>query len=112
MANNTVNANYDYVDFDADGEWDETVLQGPAVLVPKHIRSIIVTEYRIEWVSIGNPGEGLKNHLVAAVTFSDSINHNGRNYLAARLSMETIEDDGVESNKRVQGADSEVCNKL
>ncbi|KAF7761891.1 hypothetical protein Agabi119p4_9883 [Agaricus bisporus var. burnettii] len=108
MADNTVDTDYDYINFDANGEWDEANLIGPAVLVPKHIRSLVVTEYRLEWLNLSDPGEHLKNHMIAAVTFSTPIYLNNDWYYAARLSMETATND--QAYKDVQGAETyEPC---
>ncbi|KZT04198.1 uncharacterized protein LAESUDRAFT_751269 [Laetiporus sulphureus 93-53] len=78
------------MNFDTDGYWDTSDLEGPAIHAPADIKAIVVNKYRIEWLNISDPTKDFyaKNHMVATVLFAQSQCINNEWYLSARLSME------------------------
>ena len=88
------------VTFETVGEWDPNRAQGPAVVVPRDIKNIVLTKYRIEWLDVSSRDENYyaKNHIVASVTFAEYFRINSTSYSSARISMELGKIWEVDSN--------------
>lgn len=89
------------INFDSDGIWDIWRQAGPSIHCPDHIKNIVITEYRIEWLDMSRPESNsyVKNHMVSMVLFETPCAVGGKIYKSARISMEcnlaTSEQDSV-----------------